>query len=488
MSKLLSRPDAPRPARRSLFGRFLKSRRGNIGVTATILAGPLIGMMGGAVDLMHFATVRAELQGALDSGTLAAASLSNSRDTQDVIEEYLAVNLDKGLVNPDLVRVTTTTTRALNRATVTIRAEYDISTVFLGLFGIKDLPVVVEVGGEQSVQEVEISLVLDISSSMKGAKLTNLKDAAEEFIDTVLDEDVIDVTSVNLVPFGGTVRLPSEFDGYVDPTEAADYAGCLEFDHFDPFNFALDGDDYDYEYPVITGASTQLTNTEINELGGNQKAGSHNDDKHQSVPHSYKWNNKNPWCPKDTTTAMFLSNDPDDLKDAIDDMELSDGTGMDIGAMVGLLALDPAWRGKLGGDFPSRPVDFNGETLKVLIIMTDGEITSQLRPKAEDLVEGSLNMTKINGKEWALQDKKNQRVRIKTSEAEDHFLDVCQAAKDDNILIFTIGFEIQTNKWSHTALGQCPQNENQYYWVEGLDISTAFNSIAASINNLRLTK
>lgn len=466
-----------RPARR-----FGKDRRGNIGVTASILAGPLFAMMGGAVDLVHFATVRAEIQGALDTGVLAAASLTNNRDALDVINDYLRANLDPGLVDRNLLSVNVTSERSLNKATVIVTANYAIDTVFLGLFGVNNLPVSVSVGGEQSVRDVEISMVLDISTSMRGNKLTNLKSAANEFIDTVLEEDVVDYTSINVVPFGGTVHLPSQFDTFVDPSEAADHKGCLELDHFNPTSFAFGGDDYHYLY---TDGSYEEDSSRTN----NEKSGSGPyDTKHQSVPHFWKWNSNNPWCPKQSTESTFLSNDKTALKALISAMELSDGTGMDIGSMIGLLGLDPAWKGAIGGSFSDRPSDFNGDVLKVLVIMTDGEITQQYRPKIDVPDSSNDDMTRIGKKISELDNRNNQRTRITTNEAKAHFYDVCEAARDNNVLVFTIGFQINRGAWSDTALEACPQSPSQYYYVESLDISTAFKSIAASINNLRLTQ
>jgi len=462
--------------------RFKEDLRGNIAMISGMLVVPLIGATGGAVDYMHFMTIRSEIQGALDTGVLAAASLSNSKPAQLVIADYLAANLDPGIVDPDNVTISVTSERSLNTATVIVTANYSFEPVFLDIFGVKSLPISVSVGGTQSVQEVEISMVLDISSSMNGSKFVALKDAAEEFIDAVLAEEVVDVTSVNLVPFGGTVRLPSQFDGFVEPTSPIDYEGCLEFDHFNPATFSFSGDDYHYLYE-------DGDDDEDEDRTNNEKSdGKHSNSYHQPVPHAYKWTKTNPWCPRESTEAVFLSNDADELKDRIDAMEMSDGTGMDIGAMVGLIGLDPRWRGKIGGTFADRPTDYNSETLKVLLIMTDGEITAQFRPKILKPRSWEDDMTKINQREDELDNDRNERQRISVGEARSMFYDICEHARDQNILVFTIGFQIDTNNWSHKALGDCPQSKSQYYFVEDLNIKTAFNSIAASINNLRLTK
>ena len=69
----------------------------------------------------------------------------------------------------------------------------------------------------------------------------------------------------------------------------------------------------------------------------------------------------NPWCPNEKSEAIFNSNDFEALKKRIDEFSLSDGTGNDHGIAWGLNALTPAWRGKLGGNYPARPADFDDD-------------------------------------------------------------------------------------------------------------------------------
>ena len=62
---------------------------------------------------------------------------------------------------------------------------------------------------------------------------------------------------------------------------------------------------------------------------------------------------------------------------------------------------------------------------------------------------------------------------------------ICTAAKSHGIKVFTIGFEAPTA--GKTLLKNCASSPAHFYSVAGLDISTAFASIANSINKLRLT-
>lgn len=64
-------------------------------------------------------------------------------------------------------------------------------------------------------------------------------------------------------------------------------------------------------------------------------------------------------------------------------------------------------------------------------------------------------------------------------------LAICNAAKAQKVKIFTIGFEAPTA--GLTLLKSCATSPAHFYSVQGLNIQTAFKSIAQSINKLRLT-
>lgn len=72
---------------------------------------------------------------------------------------------------------------------------------FLPLVGINDLSAPGHSTAEQRVTNVEITLVLDVSGSMNSNnKLTNLKAAAKEFVDTGLNSDPEHRIAIALVP------------------------------------------------------------------------------------------------------------------------------------------------------------------------------------------------------------------------------------------------------------------------------------------------
>jgi len=61
---------------------------------------------------------------------------------------------------------------------------------------------------------------------------------------------------------------------------------------------------------------------------------------------------------------------------------------------------------------------------------------------------------------------------------------MCTAAKDQGILLYTIGFEVSNS--NAAKLTSCATTDAHFFRVEGVEISEAFASIAAQISNLKL--
>lgn len=489
-----------------VFSRFSKDRRGNIAIITALTIIPLLGILGGGIDIVRSTTMSTQLRASIDSAALAAANLNNSADVETVVNEFIDSNLVQRPSFLSTLNVSVTDTVALNSKTVTISADGHIDTFFLGLFGIDTMPVSASSTATQSRTNVELALVMDISSSMRGDKLTNLKSAAEDFVDEIIDEDSEDYTSMSLIPFGGTVNIGSNMfsrfatnSGTTNPSPAA---------------YEQDGNLADYSFLFSDGDyCIEHKNADFDDsyLPVNSRP---------QVPLFWKWWNNNPWCPDITSSVMLNSNDADALKTHINGMSLSDGTGMDIGALWGVKFLSPEFSGTLGGDFVDRPAAYTDEdTMKVLVVMTDGEITDQFRPvdySKYSVHDKDITLNDPNGtdqtantffnssspgrtREQARRDDgKDQNQQelwddgtltqaLSTHTAKPHFRRLCAEAKANGVIVYTIGFRINTSQDSDDLLLECASDASKYYLVESLDIQSAFDSIAASVNALRIT-
>ena len=147
----------------------------------------------------------------------------------------------------------------------------------------------------QSSTNVELAMVLDISSSMRGDKLAKLKEAADDFVDQILNDKNIALTSINLIPFGGTVNIQSLFDELAVPEASATVdPNSTEYNkstNVPNLLFRFTDGDKCIEYRHDEFDSGMLPNF--------QRA---------QVPHFWKWNNFNPWCPQDESAVLLNTN------------------------------------------------------------------------------------------------------------------------------------------------------------------------------------
>ena len=75
---------------------------------------------------------------------------------------------------------------------------------------------------------------------------------------------------------------------------------------------------------------------------------------------------------------------------------------------------------------------------------------------------------------------------VNSSEADDRLSEICQAARDEGVIIYTVAFEAPSG--GQAALRDCASSPTHYFDVSGTDISEAFSAIASDIRSLKLTR
>jgi Flp pilus assembly protein TadG len=427
---------------------FRADTRGNVGMVFGLLLVPLVALGGAGVDIARYETIRVELQDGLDRGVLAAASLTQTRDADAVLKDYLKNLSYANEVVLDFKRDT-----ALNQRTVKATANYQLDTSFIKLIGVNRLTVTAVSTAQEAKQNIEMSLMLDMSGSMiTNNRIGNLKKAAKSFIDQMLTDDTKDYTTISIVPYAGHVNVGAAVFDKLGGTRAHSNSSCFELGETN--------DAYGSSPMTFKGAA--------------------------QVPHFTNWNfgktNMRPWwCPLESTAITYLSNDATALKAKIDSIEMHDGTGTQNAMQWGYTLLNPAGKtvtkaamsvGAMDAKFSDRPVAFDdADTMKVIVLMTDGAITEQYRPK-----DNSRPVT---------QQPDNKQVSSSATDAT-RLSNVCTAAKANGIIIYTIGFEVSGS--ATTQMTNCASSPAHYYPTSGSNISDAFKSISISIKKLRLTQ
>ncbi len=371
-------------AMRALLRQFGREEDGSIIMFSLCLFVMMILVGGMAVDMMRFETRRVHMQNTLDSAMLSAAALDQQLDPQAVVQDYF----DKAGYEPSIVNVSVESELIggveLVGRSVNATTQAQVPTFFMHMLNVPTLSTPIASGARENEQNVEISLVLDISGSMRwGAtdgttvadnRITRLKEAVHGFAKAVLqvecDEtglvctqpDATSSTTINIIPYAGHVNPGWDVFDILGGSPWHMWSSCKE---------VTDADFGHADLP--TGSSQQL-------------------------PHFMRWAVDTTWmnwgwCPKNDAAILYAANDYDVIRTYIDNIKLHDGTATHIGMKYGVALLNPssrpvftelANRGAVHEDYKYRPADFDDNVVKYIVLMTDGRTTDQTRPRVPD--------------------------------------------------------------------------------------------------------
>ena len=468
---------------------FSRKEDGTITIFACFMVFMMMMIGGIGVDMMRHEMERTRIQSVADRAVLAAADLDQTLDPEAVVRDYFAKSGMADFVS------TVDVDQGLNYRTVTVDASTDVNTMFMDYFGQQTLHVPAVSTAEEKINKVEISMVLDISGSMRhNNKMPNLRDAAGVFLDAVLTEDNRDLISVSIAPYTAQTNAGEDIFNLMDVAPIAnggnhDWSYCIDFR------------DADFDSTAIYFG---------NRADGLQYEQMQHFDAGWTWPgwHDGEDTITNPGCPKrDFETVFAFSQDKQALTDRIDQFEPRANTAIHLGMKWGVAMLDPEWRSfnavlpNVDPAFRDRPADFpdpdeahEAETLKTIILMTDGENVHTQR--IDDRVYAQYSHW-LHWSKYPLNAYLNRYVRSSdhwrwkytkyTPDQADALLEnICDAAKDENIVIWAIAFEAPQR--GEDIMRECASSQSHYFAVEGIEISEAFASIARQINQLRLTQ
>lgn len=204
---------------RAFAGRLAGQTRGNVAMIFALSVPALLLMTMGGVDIHRASTVRMSLQDALDAAALAAARSPYTRD-EDIQRVGMTALEANMAAYPNIAKPTATF--VLNEDNIVIAdASVLIETVVAGLvlppygqFLDKELQVGVRSEVNRSSKDVEVALVLDITGSMSGSRITSLKAAAVDLVDTVVqDQQSPYYSRMAVIPYSMGVNVGAYADG-----------------------------------------------------------------------------------------------------------------------------------------------------------------------------------------------------------------------------------------------------------------------------------
>lgn len=192
---------------------------------------PSMAMIGGGIDFGRAYLAKSKLQGAVDSGALAAVRAkmlgSNTlKDAEKIGKDYMKANFPAGYVGSTLAVEKVEVAEASRVVTADVTASGTVNTTLLRLVGIDTLPFSAKATARASdvlPRNVEAMLVLDNTGSMKGRKMKDLKKAATDFVETVYrGQDKREGVAIGILPYNINVNVGRILQG-IDNSSVVNY-------------------------------------------------------------------------------------------------------------------------------------------------------------------------------------------------------------------------------------------------------------------------
>ncbi|HYD31852.1 MAG TPA: pilus assembly protein TadG-related protein [Azospirillaceae bacterium] len=180
-------------------------RRGAIAIQFAFLVVPVTVLAFGLVDLNRMNTQKYNLQDSLDAAALYAARSDADTDAELQAEGQKALMANLQMMDgAQLV----SSSFELDGVTVIARAEMKLPAVVSNLWTNQDLTVRVNTEVMRNSKNVEVALVLDVTGSMEGQPIVDLRNAAAELVDIVVKEQQTPFYSkVAIVPYSMGVNV-----------------------------------------------------------------------------------------------------------------------------------------------------------------------------------------------------------------------------------------------------------------------------------------
>ena len=419
------------------LARFVRAREGSVVIIFALTLPVMIMAVGGAIDFARTANVDARIQNALDSAVLAATKeLSDGsideRDVDDVAQRYFEANLDAlvgGGPNVTASNLNFKIDRAANIVEATVDAA--VETSFLKVAGFDSITTSAVSSALYNPLTIELSLVLDVTGSMEGQKLRDLKTAAKSLVNQLLPENQParrEKVRIAIVPYANGVNVGRSTSNQRNRLEKitgdAHGSSCVveRAESDGRYAFSDDGPDIDR-------------------------------DPESRIPtfDDFPDHDRANFCP--SAEVVWLTNDAKTLNEEIDDFEARGWTAGHIGIGWGWYTLSPLWNDIQPGGSNARPYRTK-DLLKVMVIMTDGKFNTQFQRDNGASAQQARNL--------------------------------CRNIEDEKVRIYTVAFKAPGS--AEQMLRDCTSEDGRYFETStGTELSAAFLEIAQEIARLRLS-
>lgn len=403
--------------------------------TFTVALIPVMAAIGAAVDFSHANSVKTAMQAALDSTGLFLSTNAAVQSPDQL--QAAATNYFSALFNrPEVKNLRVAATYATDGSSkVVVTANVDVDTNFMGIMGIKQVPVSSSTTVTWGNTKLRVALALDVTGSMAANnKMNALKTATKQLLASLQNASTKpgDI-QVSIVPFAKDVNIG---------TTKRD-AAWLKWDDWEKVNGKW----------VATGVSPNRTYTWVpnDRSTWNGCVTDRDQDYDTTTTTPVSTDAKTLFVPEQNNACpaemLPLGNDWAALGRLVDQLQPAGNTNQTIG-------LAWAWQTLVQGAPLDGPPPPDKDTQQVIVLVTDG-INTQNR--------FTNNETSID---------------LRTEKA-------CSNVKNAGILMYTV----RVLEGNASLLKNCATRPDMYFSLTASgELVTTFNTIAINLTKLRVAR
>lgn len=448
---------------------FASDETGGVAILFACMIVVVLACVGTSIDYGNALSQRTNLQGSLDAAVLAAGrEFQTTGDAAAAVDRAVAYFTE--IAPRHLSAEVTLHSIDTQSNTILLAAKAKVPASFLRVIGYKTLEISAlakaSLSGGGRETDLEVAMMLDITGSMGGQKIADLKTAAKDLVQILLPDNLAERHArISLVPFSASVN-PGSYRVAVRGPDSGNPsgtgAGCPQ---------AKSASGWLRNQCYRDTGNARQTAVRTNCVTERTGAQAFTDDGPDSVPArvnaAYETNPRNPLiCP--SAQIMPLSSDKDALKASIDTYSAGGWTAGQIGTAWAWYTLSPNWNGVWPG--VSQPAAYGADhVMKIAVLMTDGEYNTEYANfvRAADQYG---NPNSPNGRS-------DEQART-----------LCQAMKDHGITVYTVGFQLEEANAVSTLQDCATDAAHAFLANDGNELKMAFRHIAFQLAKLRLSQ
>ncbi|MBS0409430.1 MAG: pilus assembly protein [Proteobacteria bacterium] len=523
---------------------------GSVAVQFALLALPLCILAFGLMDVNRATVAKQQLQDALDAATLLAARTTTAT-TDSALTAVGKPALQSNLTNLSGATLSTATF-SLSGSYINGNATITMTPIVANLWMNGDMTITATSQVVRTMDDLEVALVLDNTGSMAStlgststSKISALQTASQNLVTTLFaaaanSADPTNAVKISVVPFSHTVNVGSGYQNatWISPglpsaygTDNFSTAGTNRFTMLSQMGLSWKGcvemrkAPYDTQDDAPTSAtpatmvvpyfapdepdSGKTSYTYYNNWITNDVTSSTTPATRQNYVPKYAASNKSKlasapyWASGGVTgtddfgpnrecgiaSLQTLSNSETTVNAKLQSMVAQGNTNIAMGLAWGWLTLSP------NGPFANGVAYNTANHDKIVVLLTDGDNTND--DKNSSSHANNHNNSIYTGIGYIGQGRllNSSGVALGTSSTATQRRDaidsrellLCTNMKAKNVIIYTIGVGVSSH--SQTILQQCASGTDHYYDVtDASQLTSVFNAIAGSIQNLRLSR